>query len=105
MQYKYPYIVELLRNFDADHGFSQVELDSLVGEMIAYQEFETPFRQQLESAFNDPAVSWMQLLWNDEWKITECSSEEEARKEAAFLLWRVAFPGRPLPDFKDGHSS
>ena len=44
-------------------------------------------KNELQAAFSDPAVSWRELLLNDEYEVYDASSEEEAIAFAKRVLW------------------
>lgn len=44
-------------------------------------------KSELQAAFSDPAVSWREMLLNDEYEVYDASSEEEAIAFAKRVLW------------------
>jgi hypothetical protein len=49
------------------------------------------FHEELRSAFEDPALSWKDMLLNAEYEVFDAQTEDEAREYARRILWAPLF--------------
>jgi hypothetical protein len=72
--------------FNSEDGLSIDVSKCLYAQMIARSPAFSGFKEELESALADPAVSWRTLLACDDYEVQTVETEEEARVIARDLL-------------------
>ncbi|RYD96316.1 MAG: hypothetical protein EOP50_06785 [Sphingobacteriales bacterium] len=85
---KYPLLENLLMSvMSVDVGLSaDREEDALKASLLSI-DFRTRLRKELESAFADPSISWIELLDNEKYSVFSADTEEEAKKYIEKRLW------------------
>lgn len=83
--------------FSVDTGLSGAAQAAMLQRSLLNSEWRTAFQQELFSAASDPQTSWLELLSNDKYEVTDADSEIEARNIAMSLLWRTTFPDQSIP--------
>ena len=83
--------------FSIDTGLSDTAQTAMLQRSLQNPEWRAAFQQELHSAAADPQTSWLELLSNDKYEVTDAESELEAREIAMSLLWQTTFTDQPIP--------
>ena len=84
---RYARVAHVLRTvFNAEDGLSPEASRGLYQRMIANSPSFSGFESELKEALSDPAVSWVELLCNEQYEVVDAKSEQEARELASALL-------------------
>jgi len=94
----YPSLRNLLISiFSVDVGLEESDeiaaLERVLGDQAQREEIEVELRQ----LFNDEAISWTELLENDEYIVYPADDEEDAKEYVTEILWNRVFPTEPVP--------
>lgn len=85
---RYPALRNLLMSIlSVDVGLSEEREEEALTSSLANQEHRGRLRRELESAFADPDVSWIDLLANEIYCVFSADSEEEAKTYIKSRLW------------------
>jgi hypothetical protein len=85
---KYPALRNLLMSIlSVDVGLSEEREDEALASSLANHEYRGRLRKELECAFVDPDVSWIDLLANEIYCVFSADSEEEAKTYIKSRLW------------------
>ncbi len=83
--------------FSIDTGLSEAAQTAMFQRLLQNPEWCAAFQQELYAAAADPQTSWLELLSNDKYEVTDADSEPEARGIAMSLVWQTTFSGQPIP--------
>ncbi len=97
----YPEIRKTLSLCSVDIGLSNDSERTLLKRMLCNIEWRKKFEEEIISAFSDTSTPWTELLFNEEYEVVEADTEKEAREIAAEMLWKAAFPDKPLPSLHE----
>ncbi len=96
--HEYPKLRNILGAvFSVETGLSDTAQEAMLQRSLLNSEWRAAFQQELYSAASDPQTSWLELLSNDEYEVTDADSEMEAREIAMSLLWQTTFPDQSIP--------
>lgn len=77
--------------FSTESGMSWDEGQSALRRSLTNPRWRSNFEAELRAAFDDPNVSWITLLFNEDYEVYEAASEGDARQFARKLLWDHTF--------------
>jgi hypothetical protein len=88
----YPNVVRILRTlFNAEDGLSEEVSRRLYVQSVEQDGLLEEFSKELRLAFEDPNLSWSELLANDDYEVFVGDTEDEAREYARRNLWAPLF--------------
>lgn len=85
---KYPLICQMLRTlFNAQDGLPEDVSIRLYVSSASSEAIADVLKRELEAAFSDRALSWVNLLSNDAFEVYCAEDEQDARQYAKRILW------------------
>ena len=89
---KFPNIIHTLKTlFNAEDGLSEDTSIKLYQRTTMSSGNLDVLKQELNTAFSDPTISWKSMLLNDDYEVFDAESESEAREYAKRILWEPIF--------------
>jgi hypothetical protein len=94
----YPSLRNLLISiFSVDVGLSESEEAEALERVLADISQRKEIEDELRQLFQDEAVSWVELLENDEYVAYPADDEEDAKEYVIEYLWSRVFPDITAP--------
>jgi len=98
MKKKHAYIRNFLfLTFSADIGLSHEAQDEDMKEILGNPAHRKEFEQALRDLFADKDVDWVELLDNDDYAVSHCDDQDDARDYVVQYFWKIVFPNEPEP--------
>jgi hypothetical protein len=84
----YPNITHMLKTvFNAEDGLSEDVATRIYRRTATSSGNLAALKGELELAFSDHALSWKEMLLNDDYEVFDAETEDDAREHARRILW------------------
>lgn len=93
---KYDAIHNLLISiFSVDIGLDEAEETAALSRVLNDPLQKKEIEKQLRALFEDPNVSWVNLLDNNDYTVYPADDDEDAKEFVIDILWNKVFPNEP----------
>ncbi|NOZ54346.1 MAG: hypothetical protein GXP08_14650 [Gammaproteobacteria bacterium] len=83
--------------YSVDVGLEESEEKAALDRVLSDHAQRKEIEGELKQLFKDEAISWVELLENDEYVVYPADDEDDAKGYVIDSLWSRIFPNEPAP--------